>query len=108
MSFAKDTENVIELAIKKEYEKCCDKYGETYNSLHEGYAILLEEVEEAEQQIIYFKEILDQLWSQIKINQVFDYTMSHLESSSKNAMLELAQVGAVLQKLQNTIQKVKE
>lgn len=46
MSFAKDTENIVELAIKKEYENACKLFGDKYNSLHEGYAILLEKVEE--------------------------------------------------------------
>ncbi|MBQ5876657.1 MAG: hypothetical protein IIW71_11830 [Treponema sp.] len=46
MSFAADTEKLIEQLIQAEYKNACEKFGYKYNSLHEGYAVLLEEIEE--------------------------------------------------------------
>lgn len=107
MSFAKETEKVIELAIKKEYEKCCDKYGEKYHSHHEGYAILLEEVEEVEEVFAKIKSNISYLWDLIKENSTDADKMliiDKIEIHSINTIKELAQVGAVLKKIKNTLE----
>ena len=46
MSFAADTEKLIEQLIQAEYKNACKKFGYEYNSLHEAYAVLLEKIEE--------------------------------------------------------------
>lgn len=48
MSFSTKTGKLVNDLIQAEYNNACDNYGSSYNSLHEGYAILLEEIEESE------------------------------------------------------------
>lgn len=41
-------------------------HGHQYNSLHEGYAVLLEEVEETEDELKRVKDELAELWQSVK------------------------------------------
>ena len=109
MSFAKETENIVNQLIQAEYENACEKFGDKYHSLHEGYAILLEEVEEAEKEITFLKRWLENIWESIKSeNKLYQYECTEqLEICNTNAIKELAQVGAVLMKIKNTLE-VKE
>lgn len=43
-------------------------HGNKYNSTHEGYAVLLEEVEEAEDELERIREEMADLWQNIKQN----------------------------------------
>lgn len=113
MSFAPETENIVELAIKKEYENACKLFGDKYHSLHEGYAILLEEVEEAIEEM---KELINnkkRIWYYLKdydpngVNVSLAQSIGFAEGCVENAMKELAQVGAVLMKIENTISEMK-
>lgn len=111
MSFSPDTEKLVNNLIQAEYKNACEKFGEKFNSLHEGYAVLLEEVEEVEDCIKRLKNEIDYIWTCIKKNKTENITYSvddSLNIFTKNAIKELAQVGAVLMKIKNTINKVKE
>lgn len=110
MSFAKETNNLIEQLIQAEYKNACEKFGETYHSLHEGYAILLEEVEEAKESFADVDTYLEELWKGIRGWKLFDkeICLNKLLADTQNAMKELAQVGAVLMKIQNTLGEVEE
>ena len=106
MSFAPETEKLVADLIQAEYKNACKKFGEKYHSQHEGYAVLLEEVEEAESNISSLKENVSTLWKYIKRNDWEVITLKSIENSlyyTNNAIKELAQVGAVLMKMQNTI-----
>lgn len=45
MSFHEQSEKLVNELIQAEYENACENWGDKYNSLHEGYAVLKEEVE---------------------------------------------------------------
>ena len=49
--FAEENESLIEQAIENELNKISKDHGEKYNSPHEGYAVLLEEVLEAKEDL---------------------------------------------------------
>ena len=68
--FAKETEQKINEAVILELDHCFSVYGTSYNSLHEGYAVCLEEVEEAEQEFDYIKNHLAILWDNVKVDDV--------------------------------------
>lgn len=88
--------------------------GDKYHSLHEGYAVLLEEVEEVQEDIKMVTMLMSghHLWGAIKNNGSSGYTVEQMinsiEEETLHAMKELAQVGAVLQKIKNTLEQTND
>ena len=75
MSFSPKTENLTQELINTEYLNAVVNHGAKYNSLHEGYAVLLEEVEEVKLEITQLLNSFD----------VFcRYTLANTLASSKN------------------------
>lgn len=107
MSFAAETGKLVNDLIQAEYKKACKDWG-AYNSLHEGYAVLLEEMEEVEDCVEKLEEYKNLLWRKIKCSTFKLYTrreiVTRLEDITKNTMSELAQVGAVLMKIKNALE----
>lgn len=74
MSFAPETEKLVADLIQAEYKNACeqagkefnDEYTDKYHSLYEGYAVLLEEMEEVEPNISSLKENVSLMWKYIK------------------------------------------
>lgn len=106
MSFAAETKNIVDQLIQAEYKNACKQFGEKYHSLHEGYAVLKEEIEEVKESINRIDDTFALFWENIKNNETgnslwqaeYDFP-PHI----KHCIKELAQCGAVLQKIQNTI-----
>lgn len=105
MSFSPKTENLTQELINAEYLNAVVNHGEKYNSLHEGYAILLEEVEEVKTEITQLLNSFDVFWLWVKRNiQSHKYLcVEDMNKATEKAIKELAQVGAVLIKLNNTL-----
>ena len=106
MAFSEETEKLASELIQAEYKNACENFGEKFNSLHEGYAILKEEVEEKRDEHICFMSNYEYLWEEIK-----DNAKGNIETLSKRMldtvfceMCELAQVGVVLMKIKNTLE----
>lgn len=57
----------VELLVQKELESANKKFP-MFHSDHEGYAVLKEEVEEAETDLMNIKDVLSVLWRYIKRN----------------------------------------
>lgn len=110
MSFAAETEKLVNELIQAEYKNACTQFGDKYNSLHEGYAVLLEEVEEAEDELARIKTDVSFFWANIKCcgEQNIKFYLDVLPKHTQQAMKELAQVGAVLMKIENTISEMKK
>lgn len=113
MAFSEQTEKLVKELIQAEYKNACEKFGDKYHSLHEGYAILLEELEEAIEEV---KELINnkkRIWYYLKDYDPKSMDISLLQSIGfaegcvENSMKELAQVGAVLMKIDNTISEMK-
>lgn len=54
----------MEAAAEAEYEKILAKWG-VFHSAHEGYGVLLEEVEEAQEEMESLREDMKALWGKI-------------------------------------------
>lgn len=108
--FAPETDELVNELIQAEYKNACEKFGNKYNSLYEAYAILLEEVEESEKEFARIKTELSFLWANIKNDkeQNMEFYLNVLPKYTKNAIKELAQVGAVLIKIKNTLEVEEE
>lgn len=79
-----------------------------FNSMHEGYAILLEEFEELQSDMNNISYGIKQLWEQIKSDgyefdteEKIKETLSNLELFSTNAIVEAVQVLAMIFKFQD-------
>ena len=89
----------INKAVMEETENAVKNYGETYNSPHEGYAVLLEEVEEAADDLTYIKNNLAVLWLSITTNDLKDTTLlTDIEGTAQLLALEAVQIAAVCSK----------
>lgn len=106
MSFSEKTDKLLDELIQAEYKNACNIYGDKYNSPHEAYAVLLEEVEEVEKELSFLKRWLENIWESIKSENKYyqNECIEQLETCNTNAIKELAQVGAVLKKIQNTLE----
>jgi hypothetical protein len=106
MSFSEQTEKLTLDLIQAEYLNACEKFGEKYNSLHEGYAALLGEVEEVEAYFSKLKEVIIDIRGAIKQNKtehLGTYIDAYAIRCAEFSIKELAQVGAVLMKIKNTL-----
>lgn len=105
MSFSEQTEKLTLDLIQAEYLNAVVNFGEKFNSLHEGYAVLLEEVEEANEDMTRIKYSLEDFWKWIKQDTKINSKDIDIviEEYLKYCISELAQVGAVLMKIKNTL-----
>lgn len=109
MSFAAETEKLVEQLIQAEYLNAVVNFGEKYHSLHEGYAVLKEEIEEVRDEYNSLLSNYHYLWENIKDNdEDILSTIAEMQIDVIRQMQELAQVGAVLMKIKNTIGEVEE
>lgn len=111
---ANGVSELIQKSIKLELENIKKNYGENYNSAHEGYAVLLEEVEEVEECLCYIRTDIKILWERVKNN------FKDLENIDKSAELlmvvvnakqlaeEAVQVAAVAEKFVQTMEGMKD
>lgn len=101
--FAEETENLVNQLIQAEYKNACDLWGEKYTSKEEACAVLNEEVREVGYEIA---ELIYHNFYFIKYaynNQKLpDNWIEETEKYVKNAIKELAQVGAVVRKIRTT------
>lgn len=98
-------ENDIEFLVEKELKKANEKFP-MFASAHEGYAVIKEEIEEAEQELHEIKNSLDMLWHNIKINDSdwqneFDI---QIKAQCKNLACEAVQVAAMAQKFIDSLE----
>ena len=105
MSFSEQTEKLTLDLIQAEYLNAVVNFGEKFNSLHEGYAVLREEVEEANEDMTRIKYSLEDFWKWIKQDtKIYPKDIDIvIEEYLKYCISELAQVGAVLMKIKNTL-----
>lgn len=105
MSMEKLMIDVQEL-VKEEYYRASVKFGVTNNSDHESYAILLEELEEAEVEVTDVQNQLAKFWELTKANDddLSKYSrLLELERRAELAACELIQVAAMAQKAAMTV-----
>lgn len=99
--FSTETKKIIENAIKAEYKNAVKNYGEKYNSLHEGYAVLKEEVEETEKEFQKLNLLFSIFWEEC-VKGHGDLSEMHAERIKNTAIsliLEACQVAAVCEKI---------
>ena len=103
--FDKKTEYKINEAVTLELANACKTYGKEYHSLHEGYAVLLEEVEEAEKDFDYIKNHLAMMWDEVKEDRADSVKSSAtlIAIDAVELAKEAAQIAAVARKIYGAI-----
>ena len=95
----------IEQAVCHELRNIVKKYGPTYHSEHEGYAVLLEEVEEARECTDYMMDSLKGLWTSIRQDELSNFELSQVRGFARALIEEAVQVTAVCERFMETVKK---
>ena len=85
----------------------CEKHNqEKFNSFHEAYAVTVEEVEEADDEMDSVRSILELLWDYIRHNETKDAFrhVGFLQKACNRAIQELIQVSACCEKIKRGFQ----
>lgn len=97
----------IQQIITEELQRARIKFPQPLNSPHEGYAVLLEEVEELIDEIDFLKEHISDLWQAVKSNNN-GVQLDEIRRSREridNIITEAVQVGAMIEKYQQDVLK---
>ena len=99
--FKKETEVKVNEAVELELSNACELYGEKYHSLHEGYAVLKEEIEEATNNLEYIKDNFADLWNNVKSDDELSVKAQarFVAFGAVQLALEAVQVAAVARKI---------
>lgn len=89
----------VKLLVQKELESANKKFPMFYSD-HEGYAVLKEEVEEAEEDLIRTKDQVASLWRFTKknLNKPKELAAESIKESAIELAVEAVQVAAMAQK----------
>lgn len=99
--FAEGMKKLVEQAIEEETKKAVEKWGPTYNSLHEGYAVLKEEMDEARDEFNKVRNFMYDAWGCVKLNNGNDFiaNVNQIRNNARNLALEAVQIAAVCDKI---------
>lgn len=91
----------VEALVELEHKTIVDKYGDGYTSMHEGYAVLKEEIEEAEEALQDVKKHLDWAWLAVREDErkLFGSEILRVEHYAKQLAAEAVQVAAVCRRM---------
>jgi hypothetical protein len=106
--FADKTKGMIDEVIKAEYTNAKERWGDKYSSLHEGFAVLLEETVECRNELKGMKNNTKTLFRFIMTgvnSQDVNNTIAHLMTNARHLAMEACQVAAVCKKLLDGVGK---
>lgn len=109
--FNKHTETRVETLICGELRTAKEQYGEAFNSLHEAYAVALEELEEASENVEMAKYRYEDFWNRIKWDEEkkrIAESLNETRTYAVEAIKELAQFAAMIDKTLETLEKGNE
>lgn len=88
----------IEKAVAYELQNIVKNHGTRYNTPHEGYAVMAEEIEELYEALDGIRENSSKVWKSVKINILDDTAITCIKSRALAAAMEAVQVVAVCDK----------
>ena len=95
-----DVKEIVAKELALSYEKF-----PAFNSAHEGYAVMLEEVEELQYEVKNVTQELATYWDCVKRNDaiVNDFILNGIEKYAVNAACEAIQVAAMCRKFRESV-----
>jgi len=98
----------INQAVCYELQAITKKYGAHYASPHEGFAVLKEEVEEAEESLQLLKDKLSTIWQNVRMNWNDSTVIYQAEASTIALAEEAVQCAAVCERYMATVDSMLE
>lgn len=100
----------VDFLIANELDLARDEHGETFASMHEGAAVLKEEVEEAIDENVFVKEAYHALWNAVKEDDKKRARLNAEEIASRAERLacEAIQVAAMALKFVDTVEEAED
>lgn len=104
------TKEEIEKLIQKELDNCIKNHGK-FHSLHEAYAVTLEEFEECKEDIDGVDDLLSIAWYNIRKNQsvkMIEDDINEYKQYAFNLIIEAIQTYAMIEKTQMLLDDMEE
>ena len=95
---AEKAKESIDQAVAYELQNIVKNHGAQYNTPHEGYAVMAEEIEELFEALEGIRENSSKVWKSVKINILDDTAINLIKSRVMEAAKEAVQVAAVCDK----------
>lgn len=98
--FSPATESRCRLAIQAEYHKAKKEHGD-FASLHEGWAVMREEWEEAFRELSAAADEMNTMWEYVKLDDASDARLRayRVQAHAQATMMETAQLAAMARKM---------
>lgn len=98
-------EELVQMLVQHELEKANAKFPPFFDEMH-GWAVLKEEIEEADEELVNIKRWHDQIWIAIRGNRKLhsDY-IRLIKTLAKKLMVEAAQVAAMADKYEAMLER---
>ena len=95
----------IEQLVNEELQSARIKFPQPLNSPHEGFAVLLEEIEELDEEMDTLRVIKDVLWYNVRKDnlELQDQTLDEMRLVVQKIIKEAVQVGAMIEKYQQDV-----
>ena len=92
-----ELKEAVRALMREEYERAAERFGESFHSPHETYAVILEEVEEAGDEFDCIRGYLAEYWDCVKNNEVGEWFL-YIEKSAIQSAAECIQIAAMAYK----------
>jgi len=99
--------NSVEKLKEIELADSNKKFSPIFHTTHEGYAIIKEEIEEAQEECKYINHELNCIWDYVKRNKI-ENALAHMKNVKEyaiNLSAESVQVAAMAQKFIDSFEK---
>lgn len=96
----KELKEAVRALMREEYERAAERFGESFNSPHEAYAVILEEAQEAGLELMDLKCAIDLFWESVKKDdtEFQKEALKDIEKDALNAACECIQIAAMAYK----------
>lgn len=103
--FSETAKQQVNLAIFNETGSAVEKWGDKYSSLHEGYAVLKEEYDEARDEYLQINNKIYDFWRRVKADDrvTSKADIEAVRAHAENLALEAVQIAAVCNKILKSI-----
>lgn len=99
--FSENAKVAVKAAIDSEFSEACIKHGENYHSMHEGFAVLKEEVDEARDEQFHIVNSIFKTWESIRRDNVENALkeIAEIEKHAEALALAAVQIATVCKKI---------